>query len=179
MLTLPQSYLVTTSAVHLTSALPLLLSPYHALVLLSPHPLSSEPDHVTSHLLRSYGLVLLILALLSLVLSGALPLSSLPPAAPSSAQATELGLMRTAVVAITGFGHFVALVSGYVYWSTHGGGLMAVGWGISGLLAAWSLGSLVFEGGKERGSGFMFPNEGKRERKEKKWERRFGGRKVA
>ena len=143
-----------------------------------------DTTETETFLSRAFALSLLAFALLSLVLSGVVPLQASSGSTSTSASAqegseSETGnVYATPTTLVTVLYHVSGLVLSYVRFSNTGQFLFALGAFGSGALAAVGTWCLVFGGGadasgKVHKSGFMFPDQAKRQRKVEKREEKW------
>ncbi|KAL6717849.1 hypothetical protein ACLMJK_003934 [Lecanora helva] len=165
-----EAYAYSTSAWLTLQSIPLFLSPKLLITLLSPE--ARLPTDLETYLSTTLSLTLLTLSALTILHSGALPLTSpaleredhSPYAYPTTLVTTTYHILSTIVMYIQ-----------YGRLGSVGFGLGMVG---SGALTCWGIWCLVFggsgeAGGKERVSGWPFRNEEERRIKREK----MGGRK--
>ena len=183
------AYTLLTSLYLTLSALPHLLTPSLTVALLTPSPRAST--ELETHLSHSLALALLALALLSLLHSGLIPLSSVAEESESESP------FRVPTLVVTALYHAAGFVGGYVEFTalgpgagsggssgvSGGGGVpagaagprafLALGMVCSGVLATWGGWCLMFDtgvqaGGRSKVSGWPFRNEEERNRKREK-----------
>ena len=127
-----------------------------------------------TYLARAFALALLALALLSLLLSGALPVPN-TPAADASPDSTY---RAPALLTLTAY-HVLTAVYAYSRWAVTSQTGYLLGLAGSGGLACFGGAAIMFsnEMAASKGSGWMFPTAAKRQRKadrrearEEKWE---------
>lgn len=158
-----QLYTLATSIFLTLQALPLLLTPTLLLTLLSH---AHDPTPLELYLSRSLSLPLLTLAVVTLLLSGRIPLSSALSAPDGAPYATPTVTVTTAFHAASAF-------YAYTQYAGTGRAVFTVGVAGYGALAAVGLWCLMFGGGgrlsgtgaDQRTSGFPFANAEAEKRK--------------
>ncbi|KAK3176191.1 hypothetical protein OEA41_007514 [Lepraria neglecta] len=160
------AYAYSTAAWLSLQALPLFVSPKLIITLLSPD--ARTPTDLETYLSRTLSLTLLTLALLNILLSGALPLSSPVNEAEHSPYKGPAALISTTF-------HISSLVYVYVNYMATGSVcfmLAMVGSGFLGCFGVWCLLFGGEESGKSRVSGWPFRNEEERKAKREKMARK-------
>ncbi|KAL2051948.1 hypothetical protein ABVK25_007863 [Lepraria finkii] len=160
------AYAYSTAAWLSLQALPLFVSPKLIVTLLSPD--SRTPTDLETYLSRTLSLILLTLALLNILLSGALPLSSPVNEAEHSPYKGPAAFIGTTF-------HISSLIYVYVNYMATGSVcfmLAMVGSGFLGCFGVWCLLFGGEESGKSRVSGWPFRNEEERKAKREKMARK-------
>lgn len=159
------AYTFATSAWLALQALPLFASPKLMVTMLSP--LTRDPTELEIYFSRALSMTLLTLAILSLLLSGIIPLSSVASESESDQTPSPYAIptIWTTMVYHTG-----GLVYTYTNYTSTGSVCLAAGMVGSGFLAAWGGWCLMFGSSDGRGkvSGWPFRNEEERRRKAEK-----------
>ena len=139
------------------------------------HP--SQQTELETYLSRTLSLTLLPLALLPILLTGLLPLTSMSAESESQHSGQPSPYSPPTTFILTTF-EIAGLVYCYVTWQRLDVVCFAFGAVGSGGLAAWGVWCLVFggggEGGEKRVSGWPFRNKEEREAKREKMARRKG-----
>lgn len=159
------AYTFATSSWLALQALPLFASPKLMVTMLVPF--ARDPTDLEIYFSRSLSLALLTLAILSLLLSGIIPLSSSINESESEQTPSPYAVPT---ILITMLYHMSVLVYTYTNYVATGGVFFAAGMIGSGFLAAWGGWCLMFGGSEGRGkvSGWPFRNEEERKRKAEK-----------
>lgn len=163
------AYTASTSAYLALQAVPLFVSPKLMVTMLCPD--ARPPTDLEVYFSRSLSLTLVTLAVLSMFLSGIIPLSSV--SAESESEHAPSPYATPTILATSAY-HALSLVYTYTNYMSTGSVCFALGMIGSGFLTAWGLWCLMFGGGEGRAkvSGWPFRNEEERKRKAEKMAQR-------